>query len=206
MSDDLDEGPIDYERLKAATRTLRRSITTLYALAAINDPFGALVPRRRKGAEWITALWPLLGFRPGVHIRRVHYQLVSMAEPIRQHNGRSYENTEACWGMLVHAIREARFLGLLDPSAIVDRRNPAPMIYTTPEPDINAAIETKNGFVFGLPPEANLPEFTVRVEVDVPEAKNLPFVVAPIVLWSESPEAGVVVGCVGLNQLLVCSP
>jgi hypothetical protein len=53
MSDDLTDGPIDYDRLKAATRTLRRPLKSLYALDKGNDPFGAGVLGRRQCAEWI---------------------------------------------------------------------------------------------------------------------------------------------------------
>jgi hypothetical protein len=38
---------------------------------------------------------PQLGLPAGVHVRRVHYRIVSMPEPVKRHNGEPYENTMA---------------------------------------------------------------------------------------------------------------
>jgi hypothetical protein len=179
MSDDLSDGPINYDRLRAATTTLRRPLKSLYVLDHHNDPFGVEAQGRRQRAEWIANLWPQLGFTAGVHIRRVHYKLVSLPELATRHNGERYENTDPCWNGLINAIRDARFLGLLVPNAIIDRRNPHPMIYFTPMLDRAAVIERKSGWTSCLAPEGHLPGFGIHVAkgnvtVPLPEVPELP--------------------------------
>jgi hypothetical protein len=176
MSDDLSDGPIDYDRLKAATRTLRRPLKSLYALDDDTDPFGAGTPGRRQRAEWIAGLWPRLEFRAGVHIRRVHYKLVSLPELVTRHNGEPYQNTYACWKGLGNAIRDARFLGLLPPNVIDDHRNPRPAIYFAPRSDTTAMLQSKGGYACCLAPEASLSDFSIgvgKVDVQLPEVPHL---------------------------------
>ena len=63
-----------------------------------------------------------------VHIRRVHYQIVSQRTPVMLPNGKPYENTAECWDMLNMASKVARYLQLVDPAAFTDRRNDDPVI------------------------------------------------------------------------------
>jgi hypothetical protein len=175
MTDDLSDGPIDYQRLKAATRTLRRPLKSLYALTDEADPFAAGTPGRRQAAEWIAELWPRLNFRPGVHVRRVHYKLVSLPEPPVRPNGEPYQNTYVCWKFLINAIRDARFLGLLAPNTIVDHRNPPPMIHFTALLDQPAALKREDGHAWCLGPQAELPEVNIGagdVDVELPRVTD----------------------------------
>jgi hypothetical protein len=57
----------------------------------------------------------------------VHYQLVSQPDP-RKPDGTPYTNTEQCWELLQEASTAARYLGLVDPLAFDDHRNPPPML------------------------------------------------------------------------------
>jgi hypothetical protein len=127
MSDDLDEGPIDYDHLKVAANHLRRPVHTLFALSAHNDPF-YITPARQKAAQWFADLWTRLSLGPIAHIRRVHYRLVS-STALTLPNGNPFENTEGCWNALCAAGRDARYLGLIQKGSIIDRRNPEPMFY-----------------------------------------------------------------------------
>jgi hypothetical protein len=47
-------------------------------------------------------------------------------------DGVLYENNSSCWEYMQDASRQARYLGLVDPEEVVDRRNPAPNIYMGP--------------------------------------------------------------------------
>jgi hypothetical protein len=58
-----------------------------------------------------------------VHLRRVHYVLVSQDPPVLLPHGTPYLNTEACWKVLVQASKPARYLSLVPLDAFVDRRN-----------------------------------------------------------------------------------
>jgi hypothetical protein len=61
-------------------------------------------------------------------VRRIHYRLVACADVVR-HDGMLYENNQNSWYYLNNASRFARYLGLIDPEDLVDRRNPAPHIF-----------------------------------------------------------------------------
>jgi hypothetical protein len=79
-------------------------------------------------AEWFAGIF---GQTTGVHLRRIHYRLVARGDVVR-HDGVLYENNANSWDYLNNAsrfARYARYLGLIDPEDLVDRRNPAPHIY-----------------------------------------------------------------------------
>src|SRR4051794_21532454 len=70
-------GRIGYDQLKVMAKDLKRPVGTLIALSPQNDPFYAGVPGRKAAAEWFAALWDRYKLRSGVHLRRIHYLLVS---------------------------------------------------------------------------------------------------------------------------------
>ena len=115
---------LDHSSLKALAKQLRRPLYTLAVTS--NDPFTAGVTFRRTGAEWFQQLWQRLGVQPGAYLHRIHYLCVSQKTPILMPNGEEYQNTEKCEAVLDRAALDARYLGLLPPNAIIDRRNPDP--------------------------------------------------------------------------------
>jgi hypothetical protein len=121
-----------YEAIKAEAKQRRCKVTDLIALAPQNDPFYVGTPGSIALAQWFAELWERFGYSTGVHLRRVHYQIVSQDQPVMLPNGEPYENTEKCWDTLVQASGYARNLDLVDPDAFVDRRNPSAII-NTPE-------------------------------------------------------------------------
>lgn len=120
---------LGYEEIKALAEDLGRPVGTMIALAANNDPFYAGTPARRAQAEWFSGLWAQFGLRSGVHLRRIHYVLVSQASPVRMVTGKPYENTLECWKGLGNASGDARDLDLVPARAFVDRRNDDPIVY-----------------------------------------------------------------------------
>ena len=100
----------EYAMLKEFARENGVRIKDLIALAPSNDPFYADVPYRRERAEWFAALWHRFGFSTGLHLRRIHYLLVSQPEPVRLPNGDAYENTTNHWHELDVASLAARVL------------------------------------------------------------------------------------------------
>jgi hypothetical protein len=136
---DLD-GRIDYARLKAFAQTVGRSLGSLIALSDDNDPFLADRPGRRKnGAQWFAELWNRLDVPDGVHLRRLHYLLVSTAG-IRLPDGAPYENTHKCWKDLGRASQDARYLDLVPAGAFVDRRAAEPVVYTPSDVASDASV------------------------------------------------------------------
>jgi hypothetical protein len=119
---------------------LHRPLSSLIALSDDNDPYFADRPGRRlEGAEWFKALWDRLEIPNGVHLRRLHYLLVSTAAIVLP-NGRPYVNTLECWKHLGRASGDARYLDLVPADAFVDRRSPDPIVYIPNDEGHNAAI------------------------------------------------------------------
>src|SRR5690242_16843642 len=109
MSDDN----VDYERICALSKKLKRPHSPLIPPAPRNDPF-YMIPSRCRDAEWFADLWRLYG-RPGMHPHGLHYVLVSQpeGEVTVPPDDAPYLNTLECDQKLAAAARDARFLGLV---------------------------------------------------------------------------------------------
>ena len=114
---------INYEAISALAKELDRPVGTLIALSPNNDPFYAGMPSRRADADWFAEVWERFGFGAGVHLRRIHYRLISTTAPLIMHTGVPYENTLECWARLMECSKSARNLRLVDPANFIDRRN-----------------------------------------------------------------------------------
>jgi hypothetical protein len=135
----LDYEQIDYEYIKQLARQTGQRVTDLIPLAPQNNPFYTGTPGDWALAEWFAQVWQVFSYTTKVHIRRVHYQIVSQNPPVVMPNGLPYANTEGCWNILNLASKAARYLQLVDPEAFVDRRNPEAVVYAssrTPEPEV----------------------------------------------------------------------
>src|SRR6185312_7636356 len=86
-------------------------------------------PSRYAAAVWFSGLFLKFGFGAGVHLRRIHYRIVSAETPVTKPDGTAYENTDRSWKYLVNASRDARYLDLVPSGHFVDRRNPDPEIF-----------------------------------------------------------------------------
>jgi hypothetical protein len=118
----------EYETIKQLAKEMGCKVTDLIPLAPQNDPFYTGTPTDWALAQWFAGLWQQFGYQDKVHIRRVHYQIVSQRTPVLLPNGKPYENTSECWDMLNMASKAARYLQLVDPAAFSDRRNDDPVI------------------------------------------------------------------------------
>jgi len=123
-----DTQQMNYEQIKQLAREEGRKVTDLIVLAPQNDPFYTGTPGDWSLGEWFAALWHSFGYQKA-HVRRVHYQIISQKPPVMLPNGKPYENTEECWGLLNQASKAARYLQLVDPAAFNDRRNPETVVY-----------------------------------------------------------------------------
>jgi len=128
----------------------------LLALAPGNDPFCLHQPARQRNAEWFAELFERFGFGQGVHIRRIHYRIISQDTPVLRPDGRPYLNTASAWALLVNASRDARYLGLVPGDAFVDRRNPDPEICF--EAMLAGSQEVSNKGLWLAEPDADFPE------------------------------------------------
>ena len=134
MMEDTNMERTPYERIKALQNALRLQwgrkppIKNLIVLAPHRDPFYAGSPGQREMARWFADVF---GHTAGTHLRRIHYRLVARGDVVRA-DGVLYENDAKSWAYLNDASRFARYLGLVDPEDLVDRRNPAPHIHMAP--------------------------------------------------------------------------
>src|SRR6266446_6802061 len=91
----------DYHSLKLLALKLKRPVETLYAQVAKTDPFYAGMACRRTRAEWFAAIWNTHQFRKGIHIRGIHYILISQEKgSIKTPDGMPYVNSDECYDIL----------------------------------------------------------------------------------------------------------
>ena len=150
---------MDYAEIKGLSRRLGVRVTDLIALAPQNDPFYTGTPNDWALAEWFTGLWRAFGYREGMHLRRIHYQIVSQDPPVALPNGLPYENTMECWDLLNLASKAARYLGLVDAAAFVDRRNAEAVVYANYR---------------GYTPEVRVSSYVSRYDFEFPDFPTLP--------------------------------
>ncbi len=154
---------ITYDTIKALAKQNRCRVPDLIVLAPQNDPFYTGTPGDHALGQWFADLWHRFGYSNGVHIRRVHYQTVSQKSIVFLPNGTPYENTEGCWDTLSMASKAARYLGLVDPGAFVDKRNPDPELYV-PQPVAGPFISIDGDLWAGdmeLPDFPELPDYAL---------------------------------------------
>ncbi|HVU00073.1 MAG TPA: hypothetical protein VHE33_21420 [Acidobacteriaceae bacterium] len=154
---------MDYTTIKQLSKRMGVRVTDLIALAPQNDPFYTGTPNDWVLAEWFAALWRAFGYGEGVHLRRIHYQIISQDPPMALPNGELYENTMECWDVLNLASKAARYLGLVSAAAFVDRRNADAVEYaeyklSTPEARV---WDYLSRYDFRFPDFPSLPRYTV---------------------------------------------
>lgn len=157
---------MNYREIKKLAKEYECSVEDLIALARINDPFYVGSPGEMEKAQWFADLWSRFGYGQGIHIRRVHYQIVSQDPPILKPDGTAYENTEGDWKYLVMAAKLARYLGYVNPEAFVDRRNPDPHLHAQYpswiDPTPRFGVYSNWGWDVSLPDFPELPSFGVH--------------------------------------------
>ncbi len=154
---------MNYETIKQYARDNGQKINDLIVLAPQNDPFYAGTPGDWEMARWFEGLWNAFYQGHNMHIRRVHYQIISQDPPVMLPNGLPYENTERCWDSLNQASKMARYLRLVNPSAFNDRRNPDPVVFTSYQ-EHQPEVRTRLGLWqsdLRLPSFPNLPTYAV---------------------------------------------
>ncbi len=164
---------MNFETIKELAKSSNLRVTDLIALAPANDPFYVGRPSEMEAAQWFSDLWQRFGYVRGVHLRRVHYQIVSQNSPVKRPDGKIYENTENCWDYLNNASKWARYLGLVPAAHFVDRRNP--------EAIINALWPKPGDFGYQDPtPNYEIEDFAVWSDYQTPTLPELPDIPAAL--------------------------
>lgn len=135
---------INYEDIKVFAKATGQTVRDLLAMSPANDPFYVGTPADLEQAEWFRSLWDRAGYSTGVHLRRVHYWAVGrgdvvLPKPIKQAtatapDGKSdrYMNSIEAWKYLCQASKVARYSGLVDITAVIDAKNPDPIVNANP--------------------------------------------------------------------------
>lgn len=119
---------LDYHGIKALGRELGVTVPNLLAMTSSADPF-YVGPARDAEARWFADLWTRFQWGQGMHLRRAHYRLVTLADPVIKPTGDPYVNDGASWGLMKRASLAARYLNLIPAGSLVDRKNPDPIIF-----------------------------------------------------------------------------
>jgi hypothetical protein len=153
---------MDYAAIKELAKENGCTIRDLIALAPQNDPFYIGTDSQLRLAEWFRDLWQRLGYigKTNVHIRRVHYKMISQPAPILMPNGMAYENTDPCWHTLEMAAKYARYHYMVDLEAFDDRRNGKPLVYLEEKPDPGIGVDDQWNDL-ELPPFPGLPRYEI---------------------------------------------
>src|SRR5262245_12097200 len=124
---DESDNPLTYEDLHHLAHKLGCTIDSLLVLSKDSDPFFAGMPVRKRVGEWFAGLWGRFQLRGGIHLRGIHYVIVSQKQPVlKPKTGEPYINTFENWKYLGRASNAARWLGLVDGNDFVDRRADEP--------------------------------------------------------------------------------
>lgn len=150
--------------IKQLARSFNLKINEIIALAPNNDPFYSCVtPATKRDAEWFRFWFTKLGFEgvKGIHLRRIHYKLISQPSPVFMPSREPYQNTENCWKYLVMSAKQARYGKMVSLESFDDRRNPDPVIHRQIEEMEDEFIEKFSGSA-----SIKMPDFPIVPTLD----------------------------------------
>ncbi len=120
---------MNYYEIKETAKETGCRVADLISMTENCDPFySGYEGKTRALGEWFLKVWKEHGSKRGVHLRRLHYWLMSL--PGKDVDGEVYVNDEKHWNMMQDGGLYARNRGLVPAEAFVDRRNPAEQDYT----------------------------------------------------------------------------
>jgi len=106
-------------------------------LSVQRDPYRLDTRAGHRDAAWFMKQFEIALARSGlsiIHIRGVHYAIVSAPRPVRKPNGKPYRNTNADWNWLSGtAAMRARWLQYVPFSSITDERSEDPQFFSRDE-------------------------------------------------------------------------
>jgi hypothetical protein len=81
---------IDYDEIQDLIKGRARKVDEFLAMHRNNDPYYVGSPKDKTEAKWFAENWQRFGFTKGVHVRRMHYALVSASPPVLMPDGMQY--------------------------------------------------------------------------------------------------------------------
>lgn len=145
------------DKLNELKRDSGMGLGELTVLSGSNDPYRLDTPTNRLNAEWFRERMDecgLLDRENALHLRGIHYAIVSMGT-VKMPNGSTYVNNDECWQFLQdNASKAARWLGYVPFDAISDARNTPPVIVYAEKPEPQSVVASLD--IDGLPNEHDL--------------------------------------------------
>ena len=141
------------------------------------DPYSDWTPMQVARAHWVSQMFQRVGRR--IHLRGLHYFIVSQDPQPTWPDGSLYENTESSWEKLINAAVWARYQGIGDWTDLIDRRHPDPLDFADyesydSEPLFTAsrfsANSLRDSFFMGAPNYSPVGLGTYHLEVWVEKA------------------------------------
>jgi hypothetical protein len=106
------------------------SLTDLTVMSTATDPYRMDTPANHRDAAWLAKAWQTVGAKRPIHLRGLHYALVSAEKPLLKPDDSPYLNTLEDWTWMQGVASRARWLGYVAFGDIVDERNAPPIIET----------------------------------------------------------------------------
>jgi hypothetical protein len=154
--------------LDTAAREASLPLEALTVLDKKVDPYRQDTPAGHRDGAWLAEQMTRLGITKPIHLRGLHYALVS-STTLTKPDGARYLNDAGNWEWLqIEASKAARWLGYVPFDRIVDERNSPPIIMVhgngTPEVEIGlgATIEVNVPDLDDIRPTVYLANFEAR--------------------------------------------
>ncbi|MCE3247477.1 MAG: hypothetical protein K0R41_1302 [Geminicoccaceae bacterium] len=155
-------------RIEAEAREARLPLADVTVLDKKVDPYRQDTPAGHRDGAWLAEQMARLGIVKPIHLRGLHYALVSSTSLTKPH-GERYLNNADDWAWLqVEASKAARWLGYVPFDRIVDERNSPPVIVVhrngAPEAEVGlgATIEVTVPDLEDIKPTVYLDNFKAR--------------------------------------------
>jgi hypothetical protein len=154
--------------LEVAAREASLTLSDLTVLDKKVDPYRQDTPAGHRDGAWLAEQMDVLGITKPIHLRGLHYSLVSSTS-LTKPNGARYLNNADDWEWLqAEASKAARWLGYVPFDRIVDERNSPPIIVVNgngaPEVEIGlgATIEVSVPDLEDIKPTVYLANFKAQ--------------------------------------------
>jgi hypothetical protein len=155
-------------RIEAEAREARVPLGAVTVLDKKVDPYRQDTPVEHRDGAWLAEQMANLGIVRPIHLRGLHYALVSSTSLTKPNRERYLNDTDTWEWLQVEASKAARWLGYVPFDRIVDERNAPPVIvvHRDGEPEVEiglgATIEVTVPDLDDIKPTVHLDDFKAR--------------------------------------------
>ena len=129
LADQINTAPCLRDTIVNHAETHNLSLDSLTVMSAAVDPYRIDTPSNHRDSKWLAIALAASGARRPLHLRGLHYVLIS-GDPVIKPDGEPYRNTDDAWIWLQAVAGKARWLKYIPFEDFVDERSNEPIIYT----------------------------------------------------------------------------